>query len=99
MDAGKEEIYWPFASTDFIRKHNYTLHSVLNNCSDYIWYGIHPSTDQLILWGCVIYPHTHDIKAPALRSTEGYYFGITNSNSLVEWYGPINKTAKHCNTA
>eukprot|EP00957_Ditylum_brightwellii_P145369 11070617-Ditylum_brightwellii.AAC.1 len=49
--------------------------------------------------GCVIYPHTHDTKALALRHTEGYYFGITNSNSLVEWYDSITKTVKHCNTA
>eukprot|EP00957_Ditylum_brightwellii_P117907 8993661-Ditylum_brightwellii.AAC.1 len=84
MDAGKEEVYWCSASTDVIRKYNCTLHSALNDCPDYIWYGICPSIHQLIPWKCVICPYTHDTKALALRHTEGYYFGITNSNSLVE---------------
>ena len=99
MDAGREEIYWCYASTDVIRKYNCTLHSAINDCPDFLWYGIRPSIHQLIPWGCVIYPHTHDSKALALRHTEGYYFGITNSNSLVEWFDSKTKIVKHCNTA
>eukprot|EP00957_Ditylum_brightwellii_P145897 11110285-Ditylum_brightwellii.AAC.1 len=99
MDTGEGEAYWCYASTDAIRKYNCTLQSALNDCQDYIWYGICPSIHQLSPWGCVIYPHTHDTKALALRHTEDYYFGITNSNFLVEWFDPIAKTDKHCNTA
>eukprot|EP00957_Ditylum_brightwellii_P179113 13644818-Ditylum_brightwellii.AAC.1 len=99
LDAGKEEVYWCYASTDIIRKYNCILHSGLSDCPDYIWYDICPSIHQLIPWECVIYPYTHDIKALSLRHTEGYHFGITNSNSLVEWFDPITKTVKHCNTA
>eukprot|EP00957_Ditylum_brightwellii_P141956 10814582-Ditylum_brightwellii.AAC.1 len=86
MDSGKEEIYWCYTSTDVIKIYNCFLHSVLNDCPDYICYVTCPSIHQLIPWQCVIYPHTHDTKTLALRLMEGYYFGITNSNSLVEWY-------------
>eukprot|EP00957_Ditylum_brightwellii_P052159 3954674-Ditylum_brightwellii.AAC.1 len=70
MDTGREEIC--------------TLHSAINDCPDFLWYGIGPSIHQMIPWGCIIYPHTHDNEALALRHTEGYYFGITNINSLAE---------------
>eukprot|EP00957_Ditylum_brightwellii_P095448 7270179-Ditylum_brightwellii.AAC.1 len=59
MDAGREDIYWCYASTDVIRKSNYTLHSAINDCPDFLWYDICPSIHQLIPWGCVIYPHPH----------------------------------------
>eukprot|EP00957_Ditylum_brightwellii_P128481 9799548-Ditylum_brightwellii.AAC.1 len=84
MDAGKEEVYWYYASMDVFRKCSRILHSALNDFPDFIWYVICPSSHQLIPWECVIYPRTHDTKALALRHTKCYYFGITNSNSLVE---------------
>eukprot|EP00957_Ditylum_brightwellii_P016871 1272487-Ditylum_brightwellii.AAC.1 len=98
MDAGREKIYWCYASTDVIRKYNCTLHSAINDCLDFVWCGIRPSINQLIPWVCVIYPYTHDTKDLTLRHTEGYYVGITNSSSLAEWYDPITKIVKHCNT-
>eukprot|EP00957_Ditylum_brightwellii_P096900 7379765-Ditylum_brightwellii.AAC.1 len=70
MDAGREEIYWCYASTYVIRKYNYTLRSAMNNCPDFLWYGICPSIHQPIPWECVIYPPTHNNKALALRHTE-----------------------------
>ena len=88
MDVGRENIYWCYTSTDVIRKYSCTLHSAINDYPDFLWYGICPSIHQLIPWGCVIYPHTHDNKALALRHTEGCYFGTTNSSSLVDWYDP-----------
>eukprot|EP00957_Ditylum_brightwellii_P211080 15365728-Ditylum_brightwellii.AAC.2 len=99
MDAGREEMYLCYASIDVIRKYDCTLYSAINDCPDFIWYDICPSIHQLISCGFAIYPHTHDNKALTLRYTEGYYFGITNSNSLVEWYDPITKIVKHCNTS
>eukprot|EP00957_Ditylum_brightwellii_P104871 7992703-Ditylum_brightwellii.AAC.1 len=72
------------------KKYNCTLQSAINDCPDFIWYGIHPSIHQMIPWRCVVCP---------LRDTERYYFGITNGNSLVEWFDPNTKTVNHCNTA
>ena len=98
-DAGRDNTFWCYASTDVIRKYNCTLHSSTGDCPDFLWYGIRPSIHQLLPWGCIIYPHTHDTKALAHRRAEGYYFGITNSNSLVEWFDPCTQSVKHCNTA
>eukprot|EP00957_Ditylum_brightwellii_P021870 1649139-Ditylum_brightwellii.AAC.1 len=61
MDTGREEIFFCYASTDVIRKYKCTLHTAINDCPDFIWYGIHLSIHQLIPWGCVIYPHAHMI--------------------------------------
>eukprot|EP00957_Ditylum_brightwellii_P146064 11122232-Ditylum_brightwellii.AAC.1 len=99
MDAGKEEKYWCYASTDVIKKYNCTLQSALSDFPDFIWIGNRPSIHQLAPWGCVIYPHTHDTKALSQQHTECYYFDITNSNFLVEWLDPTTNTVKHCNTA
>eukprot|EP00957_Ditylum_brightwellii_P070966 5392793-Ditylum_brightwellii.AAC.1 len=98
MDAGREEKYWCYASTDVIRKYTCTLRSAIGNCLYFTWSGIRPSVNQWVPWDCVIYPHKHDTKDPAQSHTEGYYFGITNSSSLVEWLDPETKTMKHCNT-
>eukprot|EP00957_Ditylum_brightwellii_P097689 7440558-Ditylum_brightwellii.AAC.1 len=35
----------------------------------------------------------------ALRDQEGYYFGVCNNNSLVEWFDPNTKAVKHFTTA
>eukprot|EP00957_Ditylum_brightwellii_P155649 11848715-Ditylum_brightwellii.AAC.1 len=84
MDAGEEEKYWCYASTDIIKKYNCTLHSVLGNCPDFIWNGIRPSIHQVVPWDCAICHHTYDTKDISQQHKEGYYFGITNSSSLVE---------------
>eukprot|EP00957_Ditylum_brightwellii_P142646 10868464-Ditylum_brightwellii.AAC.2 len=99
MYAGKAVIYWCYAYLDVIRKYKCILHSALGDCPDFIWYNVCPSIHQLIPWGSVIYPHSHNTKALDNRSFEGYYFGICKNNSLVEWFDPSTQKVKHCQTA
>eukprot|EP00957_Ditylum_brightwellii_P204321 15338664-Ditylum_brightwellii.AAC.1 len=54
---------------------------------------------HLIPWGYVIYHRTHSPKDLEARHDEGYYTGITNSSSLIEWWDQKTGKVKQCNTA
>ena len=73
-----------------------TPQCIRNTSPHLTWHGQKPSINELITFGCDIYPITSSPKKLDDRKQEGSFMGYTNICAEIKWWDPHTKKLKYC---
>lgn len=85
-DTNHHENKWCFALEASCETYHTIRHSATKEQPHYSWYGVHTSIHHLCVWGCEIYPQSHNPPKLSDRVQQGYFMGYTNRQAVIKWW-------------
>ena len=90
---------WCYALEASVDVYNGLRHSKTKEQPHFQWYNSRTSIHDYRVWGCEIYPRSHNPKKLDDRVEKGYFMGYTTTRSIIKWWDPISNNVYFCTSA
>lgn len=98
-DSNQSTDKWCYALETCVDVYNSIRHRTTCEQPHYAWYNKRTSIHDFRVWGCAIYPRSHNHKKLDDRTLQGFFMGYTNTRSIIKWWDPKTDKVNFCMSA